>query len=834
MSATAQATTVALWDHQTEAVEHAVGRPAAMLAMPMGVGKTLSTIAIVGERGWARTLILAPKSVVPHWPREFAKFAAYPVRCIALDERKSVAQRVAQAEAAARLPGPLVIVTNHEAAWRPQFSKFVEGWRPECLVVDESHRAKDPWGAFSKWLGKYAPLFRQRIGLTGTPMPHALPVESRVLTPSGWRPIGQLRIGDSVIGSSGKPTEVVGVWPQGVQPLYSVRFSDGASVECTGDHLWQVTTRGRTSRGLPPLVRRTEELADPLPLPNSNGKPRIGATRSLFDLYGAARWSIPLSGIIELESRETPIDPYVMGLLLGDGSLGRPLSYTTADPELAVGMEALLPQGIGLIRHEGGSRGRATDYRLSSGKRGGSLKGPKRGPAENPVAVALDELGLRFHRSEDKFIPESYLWNSAENRLALLQGLCDTDGSSYRSTTKFTTTSERLAEGVAFLVRSLGGLVQTVVEPSRETTLPNGNSTIGRPKFCLYFRIPVNPFRLERKREKYCISPRTPRRSIVAVEPAGAGEALCITVAAPDGLYVVEDFVVTHNSPLDVFAQYRFLDSRIFGHSFARFRTRYGIMGGWQGKQVVGYQNTDELAEKFRSIAYECGADVVSLPETVDTTRTVQLGQRAALLYKQIARDFWAGVESGEITASNALTRMLRLQQVTGGHVGLDLEDGEYAKDRRVEHVDTAKQDALRSVLEDLPQGEPVIVFARFAADLDSIHAAAKAAGRSSAELSGRRRELEDWQRGGAEVLATQVQAGGVGVDLTRARVCVYYSLGFSLGEYLQSRKRTHRPGQTRSVLYVHLVAEGTIDEQVYRALEARQSVIEAVLSSGR
>lgn len=287
------------------------------------------------------------------------------------------------------------------------------------------------------------------------------------------------------------------------------------------------------------------------------------------------------------------------------------------------------------------------------------------------------------------------------------------------------------------------------------------------------------------------------------------------------------------HSPLDIFAQYRFLDRNIFGWSFTAFRAKYGVMGGWQGKQVVAYQNTEELAERFRSIAYECGADVVSLPETVDTTRTVTLGAHAARLYAQVARDFWAGVESGEITASNALTRMLRLQQITGGSVGLDLDADERPQDRRVEHVDTAKQDALRSVLEDLPEGEPVVVFARFTADLDAIHAAAKAAGAESLELSGRRRELEAWQRGAASVLAVQVQAGGVGVDLTRARVCVYYSLGFSLGEYLQSRKRTHRPGQTRSVLYVHLVAEGTIDEQVYRALEARQSVIEAVLAGG-
>lgn len=452
-------TTVTLWAHQREAVDFAAPRAAAMLAMDMGVGKSACTVAIIGERQWQRTLILAPKSVVPHWAREFAKFAAYPVRCIALDGRKSVAARVAQGEAAAKQPGALVVVTNHEASWRPAMAAFIARWQPELLVVDESHRAADPFGRFSKWLSRTAVSCRQRIALTGTPFSH---------------------------------------------------------------------------------------------------------------------------------------------------------------------------------------------------------------------------------------------------------------------------------------------------------------------------------------------------------------------------------------SPLSIFAQYRFLDPNIFGWSFVKFRARYGVMGGFQGKVVVAFQNTDELAEKFRCIAHECPADVVSLPETVDVTRGVVLGPEAAKLYAQIARDFWAGVESGEITAANALTRMLRLQQITGGAVGLDLTEDERPQDRRIERIDTAKQDELRQVLEDLPSGEPVVVFARFTADLDAIHEAAKAAGVTSAELSGRRRELEAWQAGGAAVLATQIQAGGVGIDLTRARVCVYYSLGYSLGEYLQSRKRTHRPGQTRSVLYVHLVAEGTIDEQVYLALERRQSVIEAVLGSRR
>lgn len=286
------------------------------------------------------------------------------------------------------------------------------------------------------------------------------------------------------------------------------------------------------------------------------------------------------------------------------------------------------------------------------------------------------------------------------------------------------------------------------------------------------------------------------------------------------------------HSPLDVFGQYRFLDPSIFGRSFTRFRARYAIMGGFEQKQVVDYQNTDELAAKFRRIAFECPEDVVSLPEAVDTTRTVELSPSAQKLYRQVERDLYAAIDAGEVTVSNALVKLLRLQQITGGNISLDPEQPD--DPRRIERVDYGKQTALVDILEDLPEGEPVVVFARFTADLDAIHEAARVAGRSSLELSGRRDELARWQHGEGAVLATQIQAGGVGIDLTRARVCVYYSLGFSLGEYLQSRKRTHRPGQTRSVVYVHLVAAGTIDQKVYAALARRADVVRAVLEGGQ
>src|SRR5581483_5552238 len=119
----------------------------------------------------------------------------------------------------------------------------------------------------------------------------------------------------------------------------------------------------------------------------------------------------------------------------------------------------------------------------------------------------------------------------------------------------------------------------------------------------------------------------------------------------------------------------------------------------------------------------------------------------------------------------------------------------------------------------------------RFHADLDAVHEACQALGYASLELSGRRNELKQWQSGEAQVLAVQISAGGVGVDLTRARYSIYFSLSFSLGEYDQSLSRVHRPGQTRPVEHIHLVAKGTVDEKIIRALERRAEVIQAILA---
>ena len=278
------------------------------------------------------------------------------------------------------------------------------------------------------------------------------------------------------------------------------------------------------------------------------------------------------------------------------------------------------------------------------------------------------------------------------------------------------------------------------------------------------------------------------------------------------------------HSPLDIYGQMRFLDKGVFGTSFSLFRARYAIMGGYGNHQVFGYQREEELRQKMYALTYRVKADEVqNLPETLDIVKPCLLSPKGRALYDQLKRDFTISLEAGEVTTTNALTRLLRLQQITSGHLHTD--DGAY------EVVDTAKKEALFDLLEGLPSDEPVIIFTRFTHDLRVVHEVCADLKRHSLELSGRVNGLAPWQQGAAPILGVQIQSGGVGVDLTRACHVVYYSLGYSLGDYEQSRKRVHRPGQARTVRYYHLVAEGTVDHDVYRALEQRQNVIETLLT---
>ena len=286
------------------------------------------------------------------------------------------------------------------------------------------------------------------------------------------------------------------------------------------------------------------------------------------------------------------------------------------------------------------------------------------------------------------------------------------------------------------------------------------------------------------------------------------------------------------NSPLDVYGQYRFLDPSIFGTSYARFQDQYAIMGGPERRFVVGFKNQQTLNEKFRSIAYTCKMDDIKdrlkLPDALPPiTRYVNLPARDMKTAKDLGKEFIAECGSGNVVVNNALVKILRLQQISSGFC-LTQEDP--FSDAKSEELNTAKRDGLLDILSDMSPLASLVVFAVFRHDIGVIIESARKSKREVFELSGQKNELEEWKKADpGAVIVVQIQSGAEGVDLTKANHAIYYSLPHSLALYNQSKARLYRPGQTRPVSFIHLLAEDTIDESMYESLIRKKDVIEAI-----
>ena len=347
----------------------------------------------------------------------------------------------------------------------------------------------------------------------------AQPMDAKILGPEGWMNMGDVRIGSKVVGVDGLPHRVDGVYPQGRKPIFRVTMTDGAVTECCADHLW--LTRSQRDR---------DEF-------------RTGQVQTLRDISGALKepsgkhlhW-IPLVPPVEFSTRDLPLDPYALGLLLGDGCLRRsPCSFSNPESELVQALASLLPPGTHLKR----STSNPIDYRIIGQGRGRS----------HPLQDILKALEMFGKGSTEKFIPDQYKFTKSGHRVALLQGLLDTDGSVSGSTLEYSTSSVRLAEDVLFMVRSLGGTSSWGVR--QPTYTYRGERRQGHTSYRLHICLPgfVWPFRLMRKACSH--TPRTkyvPRRAIEKIEPAGVKEVQCISVDAPEQLYVTDDFIVTHNT----------------------------------------------------------------------------------------------------------------------------------------------------------------------------------------------------------------------------------------------------------------------------------------------
>lgn len=277
-------------------------------------------------------------------------------------------------------------------------------------------------------------------------------------------------------------------------------------------------------------------------------------------------------------------------------------------------------------------------------------------------------------------------------------------------------------------------------------------------------------------------------------------------------------------TPLDLWSQMKFVDHRVFGKTWTPFLKRYGVLGGYMGKQIIGVQNAEELAEKVAAVSFSCTlAEAVDLPPETDQVIYVELDPATRKIYNEARKHALAVLPEGECTAPNALAQLQLLQRIAGGHARVDAGE--------VVRVGESKLRALCELVEGLLEaGKPALVFARYRAELASAVTALSHYGRvvcldGDASSEQRARAVVDFQSGALKMLLCQPSVGGVGLTLTAASTAIHYSLDHSLATHEQARARIRRIGQTSPTVQAYLVARGTVDEEVLSCLRGKRDV---------
>lgn len=296
------------------------------------------------------------------------------------------------------------------------------------------------------------------------------------------------------------------------------------------------------------------------------------------------------------------------------------------------------------------------------------------------------------------------------------------------------------------------------------------------------------------------------------------------------------------NDAIDIFSQYRFLDPTVFGFNFYPFRSRYAVMGGFNRKQIVGYRDLDQLIKKEHSIAYRVTKEeAIDLPEQTFENRYITLSKKERGLYDQLRRSSVAELEGGgTITATTVLTRLLRLQQFTGGFLVEDDAD-------RPQLVSRGKLDALADILQDyvIDGRKKLVIFARFIPEvMEIIKLSENILGKNHKKTVAIYGEIKKESRGDivrqfqedpdTMVFVGQIDTAGTGITLTAANTCVYYSVNFNYATYSQSLSRIHRIGQRNRCTYIHLVTEKTVDDMILSALAKKEDLAKTVVDTWR
>lgn len=412
---------------------------------------------------------------------------------------KNISDRMSELEGQRLQPN----VSNFKNAIDDLWPYLLNKWNPSEAVIGFG------WPYFDQQSGGLEA--GDMVGIVGQPgRGKAQPLTEPVLLADGtWKPMGDIQVGDRVASVDGKPSKVTAIHPQGMRPTYRLTFADGRQVEADAEHLWEVSCSRWTQQT---QVLTTVELIEKRKVANTRG--RIG---------------VPLVSGDFGHNEPLPIDPYALGALLGYGCFkSKDVRYSTADPEMVVWLDELLaPLGVKSKWLKN------VDYTLQTAGKGHPSKLRRE-------LIALDLWGKYAH---EKAIPEQYMSANKAARLALLQGLMDTDGTAGNDgSVQFCSTSWELARQVQKLVRSLGGLCSFGVK-----------DTTHRQAYILGIRMqcPKDSFRLERKKSRLGETQqkgRTLKLMIHTIQKLEDQDCQCISVSHPRHLYVTSGYTVTHNT----------------------------------------------------------------------------------------------------------------------------------------------------------------------------------------------------------------------------------------------------------------------------------------------
>ena len=338
-------------------------------------------------------------------------------------------------------------------------------------------------------------------------------LDSIVYTVNGPITMGDIKIGTEVCTPDGGFAKVTGIYPQGKLDTYEVIFDDNSKTECSIDHNWYIRKNYIASSQYQ-VVTLEDIIKDRLHYASKRVK-----------------WKIPLTKPVYFTSKPVPIDPYILGCLIGDGGLthGSPM-ISSSDKQIIDSMSEYA-ESIGLkVKYS-----TKYDYRIS---------GPQYGGKTNQLTAKLRDLGLMGKSSHDKFIPALYKYSSVEDRINLIRGLMDTDGyNNCGQTAEYCTVSYVLAKDITEVLQSLGCKARF----KKRTTKFSGKEFNSYRVYIAHHDI-SSLFKLDRKKYNHKRTKGELTRSIKSINYIGKKECQCILVDHPDHLYLTNDFIVTHNT----------------------------------------------------------------------------------------------------------------------------------------------------------------------------------------------------------------------------------------------------------------------------------------------